>query len=416
MLPNRCVARPFALGQICMAKRFIPILIILSIVVGFAGGFFFQEFRGETGSKFTDIANRDANQPEGVDFAMFWDAWNVLQKKYVDRQELDTQELVYGAVDGLVRAVGDPYTVFLKPKESEEFNRQIQGTFSGVGIEIGIRKEILTVISPIKGTPAYKAGLLAGDKILKIDDKSTEGMKTEEAVQLIRGPKGTQVTLTITRDGLEKAKEYTITRDNIKIPAVAWELKDGDIAYIEIYTFNKNVDSEFKKAAEEIVKSPARKIILDLRNNPGGLLDSAVNIAAYFLENDTIVTIERFGDGRENQFRAQPNGLLKNYPVVVLINKGSASASEILAGALKDNRGVLIVGETSFGKGSVQEVVDLPKKSSLKVTIAKWLTPKGHSINDNGIKPDVEVERTEEDAQSERDPQLDKARELIRNL
>lgn len=399
-----------------MPKRFIPVIVIVSIAVGFAGGFLFQGYREASISKFTDISNRDAGRPEGVDFTMFWDAWNVLQKKYVDRQELDTQELVYGAIDGLVRAVGDPYTTFLKPKESEEFSRQIQGTFSGVGVEIGIRKEILTVISPIKDTPAFKAGLLAGDKILKIDGKSTEGMKVEEAVQLIRGPKGTQVTLTIARDGLEKAKDFIITRDNIKIPAVAWELKNDNIAYLEIFTFNKNVDSEFKKAAEEIIKSQASKIVLDLRNNPGGLLDSAVNIAGYFLENDSLVTIERFGDGRTNEFRAQPNGLLKSYPIVVLINKGSASASEILAGALKDNKGVIIVGETSFGKGSVQEVVDLPKESSLKVTIAKWLTPNGHSINDNGIKPDVEVKRTEEDVQNERDPQLEKALDLIKNL
>lgn len=398
-----------------LSKRFIPILVIIAVAIGFIGGFYFNQYRAPE-AKFTEILNRDSDQPAGVDFAVFWDAWNVVQKKYVDRQELDTQELVYGAIDGLVKAVGDPYTVFLKPKESEEFQQQISGTFSGVGIEIGIRKDILTVISPIKDTPAFKAGLLAGDKILKIDDKSTEGMKLDEAVKLIRGSKGTQVRLTVTRDGLKEAKEYTITRDNIKIPAVDWKIVDGNVAYVEIFTFNKNVDSEFKKAAEEIAKSPARKIILDLRNNPGGLLDSAVNIAGYFLDNDGLVTIERFAEGKDNEFRATPNGLLKNYPVIVLINKGSASASEILAGALKDNRGVLIVGETSFGKGSVQEVVDLPKKASLKVTIAKWLTPKGHSINDNGIKPDVEVERTEEDVQSERDPQLDKARELIKNL
>ena len=396
-------------------KRFILVFIIIALVAGFTGGFYYRDYKSPI-SLIKNLINRDAGQPDGVDFGLFWDVWELLHNKYVDQDKLATQELIYGAINGMVNAAGDPYTVFLKPKESEEFQQQISGAFGGVGIEIGLRKNILTVIAPIKGTPAARAGLLAGDKILAIDKKSTEGMKVEEAVGLIRGPKGTQVTLTITRDGLDKAKDYTLTRDTIKIPAVNWKMLDDNVAYIEMFVFNKNVDDEFKKAAEEIIKSPAKKIILDLRNNPGGLLDSAVNIAGYFLDADKIVTVERFGDGRTNEFRTQPNGLLKNYPLIVLINKGSASASEILAGAVKDNRGVLVVGETSFGKGSVQEVVELAGKASFKITVAKWLTPKGLSINENGIKPDVEAIRTEEDAQNEKDPQLDKALELIKSL
>ena len=396
-------------------KRFILIFIVLALAVGFVGGFYYRDYKSPI-SLIKNLINRDAGQPDGVDFGLFWNVWELLHNKYVDQDKLATQELIYGAINGMVNAAGDPYTVFLKPKESEEFQQQISGAFGGVGIEIGLRKNILTVIAPIKGTPAARAGLLAGDKILAIDKKSTEGMKVEEAVGLIRGPKGTQVTLTITRDGLDKAKDYTLTRDTIKIPAVNWKMLDDNVAYIEMFVFNKNVDDEFKKAAEEIIKSPAKKIILDLRNNPGGLLDSAVNIAGYFLDADKIVTVERFGDGRTNEFRTQPNGLLKNYPLIVLINKGSASASEILAGAVKDNRGVLVVGETSFGKGSVQEVVELAGKASFKITVAKWLTPKGLSINENGIKPDVEAIRTEEDAQNEKDPQLDKALELIKSL
>jgi carboxyl-terminal processing protease len=355
-------------------------------------------------------------QNQTLDFSLFWNVWELLHNKYVDRDKLASQELIYGAINGMVNAVDDPYTVFLKPKESEEFQQQISGSFGGIGIEIGLRKNILTVIAPIKNTPAARAGLLAGDKILKVGDKSTEGMKVEEAVGLIRGPKGTKITLTVTRDGLEKTKEITMIRDTIKIPAVDWKILDDDVAYIEMFVFNKNVDDEFKRTAEEIIKSSAKKIILDLRNNPGGLLDSAVNIAGYFLDSDKIVTIEKFSDGKQNEFRTQPNGLLKNYPLIVLINKGSASASEILAGALKDNRGILVVGETSFGKGSVQEVAELPKKASLKVTIARWFTPKNVSINENGIKPDFEIVRSEEDITNEKDPQLDRARELIRNL
>lgn len=398
-----------------MAKRFILIIAVVALAAGFAGGFYYQDYKSPV-SLVQNLINKDASQPDEVDFSLFWNVWEALHNRFVDQDELNAQELVYGAINGMVNAVGDPYTVFLKPKESEEFQQQISGSFAGIGIEIGLRKGILTVIAPIKDTPAARAGLLAGDKIVKIGEKSTEGMKVEEAVGLIRGPKGTKVMLTITRDGLDKVKDYTITRDTIKIPAVEWKILDEDVAYIEMFVFNKNVDDEFKKTAEGIVKSSAKKIILDLRNNPGGLLDSAVNIAGYFLSAGKIVTIERFSDGKTNEFRTQPNGLLKNYPLIVLINKGSASASEILAGALKDNRGVLVAGETSFGKGSVQEIVELPRKASLKVTIAKWLTPKGISINENGIKPDVEVVKSEEDAQNDKDPQLDRARELIKNL
>ncbi len=398
-----------------MRKKLVIILIIASLAVGFTGGFYFQKYQTPV-PVLKNLINKEAGQPKGVNFSTFWDAWNILHEKYANQDKLNTQDMVYGAIDGMVKAIGDPYTVFFKPKESEEFSQQINGSFSGIGIEVGLRNNILTVIAPIKDTPAAKAGLLAGDKILKIDGKPTDGMKLDEAVSLIRGPRGMQIKLTITRNGPEKSKEVAITRDNIKIPAVDWKMLDSNTAYIRMYIFNKNVDSEFKKAAKEIATSKANKIILDLRNNPGGLLDSAVNIAGYFFDPDQVVTSERFGNGTENIFKTQPNGELKDYPLVVLINKGSASASEILAGALKDNRGVTIVGETSFGKGSVQEIAALPQKASLKITIAKWFTPKGASIDEQGIKPDIEIKTTEDDTKAGKDPQLDKARELIKNL
>ncbi|MDP3974352.1 MAG: PDZ domain-containing protein, partial [Candidatus Daviesbacteria bacterium] len=262
-----------------MQKRFVPIIIALALAVGFLGGFYFKNQWMPAPIGNVPVFNQNLGQQKGVDFSLFWNVWDMLHNRYVDKDKLDTQDLIYGAIDGMVRTAGDPYTVFLKPKESEEFQQQIKGAFGGIGIEIGLRKNILTVIAPIKNTPAARAGLLAGDKILKINDKSTEGMKLDEAVGLIRGPKGSNVTLIITRDGLEKAKEVTITRDTIKIPAVEWKLLDEDVAYIEIFTFNQNADAEFKKTAQEIADSKAKKIILDLRNNPGGLLDSAVNIA-----------------------------------------------------------------------------------------------------------------------------------------
>lgn len=396
-------------------KVLIPILIVVSLAVGFVGGSYFQIHKIIV-PVVENLINKDVGQPRNVDFSTFWTAWSLLQSKYVDPNKLNTQDLIYGAIDGMVKAVGDPYTVFFKPKESQEFNQQISGSFSGIGIEIGLRDNVLTVIAPIKNTPAARAGLLAGDKILKINDKLTEGMKVDEAVSLIRGPKGTTVRLTYTREKMENPTEITIKRDVIKVPAVDWKILNDNTAYISITMFNGNLDSEFKKVADEVLASKANRIILDLRNDPGGLLDSAINIAGYFLDPNKVVTIEKFGDGTENQFQTAPNGKLKNYPLVVLINKGSASASEILAGALKDNRGVILVGETSFGKGSVQEMTELPQKASLKITVAKWLTPSGKSIDENGLKPDVEVKMTEDDVKAEKDPQLDKALELIKNL
>ena len=397
-------------------KRFLLIIIIVvALAVGFVGGSYFQ-IQKISVPVVGDLINKGLGQPKNVDFATFWTAWNLLQDKYVDKGKLNAQEMVYGAIDGMVRTVGDPYTVFFKPKESKEFSEQISGSFSGIGIEIGLRDNVLTVIAPIKNTPAARAGLLAGDKILKVNDKSTDGMAIDQAVSLIRGPKGTTVRLTYTREKMPSPTEITIKREVIKVPAVDWKMLNDNTAYIGISMFNGNLDSEFQKIADEIAASKADRIILDLRNDPGGLLDSAINIAGYFLDSNKVVTIERFSDGTEQPFRTSANGKLKNYLLVALINKGSASASEILAGALKDNRGVTVVGETSFGKGSVQELTELPQKASLKITIAKWLTPKGESINDNGIKPDVEVKLTEEDIKAGKDPQLDKALELIKNL
>jgi len=280
-----------------------------------------------------------------------------------------------------------------------------------------MRKNLLTVIAPIKNTPAQKAGILAGDIIVKINDKDASGLAIDEAVNQIRGKKGTSVKLAIQRTGLKEPKDFTLTREEIKVPSIDWKLLDGHIAHLQLFIFNRNVDSEFEKVAKEILASKADRIILDLRNNPGGLLDSAVDIASWFLDPNETVVSERFADKTETVLKTSKIADLKKYPIVIIINKGSASASEILAGALRDDRGVKVVGETSFGKGSVQELLDLTtdgKKSTLKITIAKWFTPSGVSINDNGIKPDVEVKRTEEDVTNNKDPQLDKALEIIK--
>ena len=387
---------------------------------------FFERIKIGDTNPIKTLINKDLGQPDYVDFSLFWDNWNSLHNKYVNQDKLDTKKLLYGAIRGMVNSVDDPYTVFFEPAESKKFQEEISGSFGGIGIEIGKRNNVLTVIAPIKDTPAFKAGLKAGDKILRIDDKTTADLSIEEAVNLIRGKRGTPVVLTISSNGSD-TKEVEIIRDTIKIPTVEWRLVETGnkkVAYLQVFTFNQNVDSEFQKAAREILKSGADKLIVDLRNNPGGLLDSAINLAGWFLDKGQLVTAEAFKDGSRNEFKSSGDGSLKIYPTVILINGGSASASEILAGALHDNRGVRLVGEKTFGKGSVQELEKFKDGSSLKITVAKWLTPNGISISDTGIEPDVKVELPKEEIDKGefefelgtpgKDPQLDKALELLR--
>jgi carboxyl-terminal processing protease len=247
--------------------------------------------------------------------------------------------------------VGDPYTDFFDPKQAKSFRQDLLGSFDGIGVEIGIKKDQLTVIAPLKGTPGERAGLKAGDQIIKIDGKSASGMSTEEAVTLIRGRSQTAVTLTIFREGWSKAQDIKIIRETIKVHPVEWELKNGDVAYINIHQFDQALSNDFKKVTSEILASPAKKIILDLRNNPGGYLEVSQDVAGWFLKSGQVVTIEDFGKGKPQQeYKAEGNGALADYSMVVLINNGSASASEILAGALRDNRKVKLIGEKSFGK------------------------------------------------------------------
>lgn len=354
--------------------------------------------------------------PEDIDFSLFWEAWRTLEDKFVEPERFDIQEMIYGAISGMVKALEDPYTTFLDPEKSKIFSEDISGEFEGVGMEIGIRKGELRVIAPLEGTPAQKAGLRAGDKIIEIDGEPSLDISIEEAVSLIRGPKGTEVTLTIFREDWGESREIKITRAVIEIPSLKWELKEGDIAYIKIYHFTQRAAFEFNDMAIEILNSPAKRIILDLRNNPGGYLEVAQDITGWFLKRGQIVAIEVFGEGEEKEYKAKGAGSFSEYPIVCLINKGTASGSEILVGALRDNRGIIIIGERSFGKGSVQELVRLKDGSNLKITIAKWLTPKRELITDVGIEPDIEIEMTEEDYQEERDPQLEKAIEVVKGL
>jgi len=381
--------------------------LIIGLAVVFIAGFFIGKI--SVVCKFCP--------PEEIDFSLLWEAWHKLEENYVNPERLDHQKMVYGAISGMVKSIDDPYTLFFSPEETKKFLEDISGSFEGIGIEIGIRKGQLQVIAPLEGTPAQEAGVRAGDKIIKIDETLTMDLTIEEAVSLIRGPKGTELTLTIMRDEWDTPKEFKIKRDTIEIPSMKWELKENNIAYIKLYHFSEKSHLDFQKLALEILNSSADRIILDLRNNPGGYLERAQNIAGWFLERNQTVVIEDFGSGGKQEiYKAKGNSQLKDFPLVILINQGSASASEILASALRDNRGVKLIGETSYGKGSVQKLEELEDGSSLKVTIANWLSPNGELITDKGLKPDIEVIMTDEDYNEQRDPQLDKALEVIKGI
>lgn len=368
-------------------------------------------------AKVSGVINKTTTNQKDIDFEIFWDAWNKLEKKYVGRNNLDKQEMVYGAIRGMVSSVGDPYTTFFKPESAKIFKEDVNGSFSGIGAEIGFRKGVLTIISPLENSPAEKAGLKAGDAVLKVDDKITADMSLEEAVANIRGERGKEVVLTIIRDGLDETKEIKIIRDKIEIPTIKTEMKNGNIGYIKLYNFTGNVVQLFDESVNKLKRQGAKKFIIDLRNNPGGFLGAAIDTASAVVPKGEVVLVEDFGEGNgkeEKKYRSIGYKTLENTPLVVLINGGSASASEIFAGAVKGRKLVKIVGEKSFGKGSVQEVLDLPNETFLKVTIAKWLTPDGTSIQDEGITPDIEVKQDEKDGA--KDSQLEKAIETVNSL
>jgi len=397
-------------------KYYFIFITIILIATAFITGFYFGKFQQPriTPSD-TIIINKDLGQPETVDFSLFWQVLKSLEENYVDKDKIDYKEVLYGAISGMTESLEDPYTVFMKPEKTESFLESVEtgGSFEGVGMEIGIKKGKLTVIAPLENTPAERAGIKAGDKILKIDDISTEDILLEEAVNLIRGKKGTKVVLTISREGLSEPKEITIIRDVIQIPVIKWEELDNKIAYIKIYHFTGNLPEKFKNVVSETLSHKSEKIILDLRNNPGGYLETAVDIASWFIPRGELVAIEEFRDQQQDFYRSKGYKGIAHLPLVVLINEGSASASEIVAGALRDIRNITLIGEKSFGKGSVQTLKKFQDGSSLKVTVAKWLTPSGVSINEEGLTPDIEVELTDEDFNNDLDPQLEKAIEFL---
>lgn len=411
----------FKLQPRAWRRIFIISVSITVVMVLTAGAFYFGLNYGRKQPEMIlvqGVVNLEEEQEATVDFNNFWKVWKIIKDKYVDVDKINNQDLVYGAISGLMNALDDPNSVFMPPSDAKRFGEDIGGEFSGIGAEIGIRDEQLKIIAPLKDTPAEKAGLRSGDKILKIDDKPTTNLSVDEAVKLIRGERGTTVILTILRNGWDKPKEIPIVRDIIQIPTLDWEILEDNIAHIQLYNFYENAPFLFYRAAVDIaLNSEVKGIILDLRDNPGGYLNGAVNIAGWFFERGTLVVKEEFRpDAGEAQiFKASGNGLFRETPLVVLINQGSASASEILAGALRDNRGIKLIGKPSFAKGTVQEVQPLNDGSTVKITVAHWLLPGGQIIEDNGLKPDYEVDLTDEDIKAEKDPQLEKAVEILKS-
>lgn len=357
----------------------------------------------------------DGKPDSEVDMSLYWKVRDILKENYVSSENLDDDKMLYGSINGMLYSTGDPYTVFLSPEENKKFDEEIRGNFDGIGAELGIKNGLLTIIAPLEGTPASAAGLRPGDKIININGNSAAEMTIDDAVSQIRGVRGTEVTLTIFREGNDNTFDVNVKRDVIIVKSVNFEIKENNIAYIKISRFGDDTSQEFYKALLSTKSMRPNGIILDLRNNPGGYLDSSISIASRMLPKGKTVLIEEDSDKNQKKDYSKGGDLASGIETVILINEGSASASEILAGALNDNRdNVTLVGMKTFGKGSVQELIDLSGGTAVKITVARWLTPNGVQINDNGIKPEIEVDLSNDDFENDRDPQLDKAIELLK--
>jgi carboxyl-terminal processing protease len=387
------------------------------VTVAFGAGMFFGKSSRNTTyevpiSKYSSLASTTVNMDT------FWTVWKLLDEKFVythkDSTSTTEQDKLWGAIQGLTDAYGDPYTVFMPPVVSTSFESEISGNFEGVGMELGIKDKNIVVVAPLKGTPAYKAGVKKGDIIIAINGKTAIGMSVDNAVKIIRGKAGTDVLIKFVRADVTEPIEIKITRGIIDVPTAETEIKD-DVFVIRLYNFYALSADKFRQALREFVESGKYKLILDLRGNPGGYLESAVDMASWFLPLGKTIVRESFGTNTEEQvYRSTGYDIFtSNLKMIILADSGSASASEILAGALQEHKIAKIVGTKTFGKGSVQELIKVTPDTSLKVTIARWLTPNGISISDGGLTPDYEVKITEADIKADRDPQMDKAIELL---
>ncbi len=399
----------------------INIAISLLILCLIYGSFSFGYHKGLANRPAEDLVttvdNKDNPVIDKADFSTFWKVWNIIDDKSPNAKDVKPQDRVYGAISGLMGSLNDPYSVFFNPQESKDFQDTIDGSFVGVGMEMGMKDKVLTVISPLKDTPAYKAGIKSGDKLLKIDKTTTTDMSIDTAIKLIRGEPGTTVVLTMYRDGDKVPRVFNVVRATITIPTIKTEKLDGGVFSIALYSFDANAITKFKEALTEFKQSGDTKLILDLRGNPGGYLDAAIDIASYFLPSGKTVVIEDFGTKSPAQtYRSKGYDLLgnTNIKMAILMDGGSASASEILAGALSEQKVATLIGEQSYGKGSVQELLPVTDDTSLKITIAKWLTPNGISISKQGLTPDIAIKNLDSwDGSEKTDLQFAKALEFL---
>lgn len=420
------------MNKIIWKRIGIACLAVFALSVSFFAGFYVNAQKSVSELSVTDVTNKDLSKPTGVDFATFWTVWNTLNDKFVKTgsstaleasttlasQKVldDTQTRVYGAIKGMVDSLDDPYTTFFTPAENNNFETELSGSLEGVGIEVGIKDGFILVISPLKGSPADKAGVLAGDKIIQIDSTPTSGLDINSAINLLRGKSGTTVKLTLARDGKPDPVVVSITRDTIDIPVIdTQKITESKTFVIKIYSFSSNSPALFRNALRDFVDSGYSKLIIDLRNNPGGYLEAAVDMGSWFLPSGKTIVTEDYGKKQDpDVYKSYGYDIFNNnLKMAILINSGSASASEILAGALSEYKIGTLIGEKSFGKGSVQELVPITGGGALKVTIARWLTPLGKSISEEGLTPEYEVKMTDDDVKAGKDPQMDKAIQIL---
>ena len=374
---------------------------MLAFGMAFVSGYLFGRAEPASGP----LAFLDAVQPatarateEGVlssdeqqRFRVFWETWQVVEREFYDKSQVDHQKLIYGAIKGMVDAVGDPYTIYQTPAQREVSDTDLRGSFDGIGIQVDMKDNRLTVVAPIEGSPAEAAGFRPGDIVLEVDGKSLSGKTLNDTVGLIRGQRGTPVTLTVLRQGTPDPVEITVVRAEIKLKSVRARMLDDQVGYLRISSFSATTGNEMAAAVKNLMEQTPRGMIVDLRNNPGGYLAASVEASAQFVNPGTVVLFQQSGNGERKTYRTEGGGTATEVPMVVLINKGSASASEIMAGALRDNGRAFLVGEKSFGKGTVQNVHELSDKSGLRVTTAQWLTPSEKPIQGVGLAPDEEI-------------------------
>ncbi len=394
----------------------IVLIIILSFLLGWQLGHRDVQVKLSAYRPTVSITDKEPPKKVNVDFKLFWNTWDLLSRSYLDKKNIDSSRLFYGAISGMVAALEDPYTFFLPPEQQKFSKEELNGSFEGVGIQLGFNKDKrLVVVAPLGGTPAQKAGIMPQDTIVKIGDKDTTNMTLPEAVNMIRGKKGTTVGLTIFREGDTDTRLFELTRDDIIVRSVEVNYKNTasgkKVAIIKLSRFGERTEDEWNDAVTDLLSANVQEVVLDVRNNPGGFLTGAVFIASEFLDGGDVVLQEN-SEGERVSFEVTRTGKLIQMPMVVLINKGSASASEIVAGALQDRKRARLVGEQSFGKGTIQEAQDLEGGTGIHITVAKWLTPEGKWVNSTqGLDPDVKIENDKED--QSKDPQLEKALELL---